>query len=195
MSKHLKTNVVRIIAGRWRGRKITFPDLPSLRPSPDRVRETLFNWLQMHIVDARCLDCFAGSGVLGFEALSRGAKQVVFVDNDPLVLKALEFTKGHFHAENAVVRQGVMPMDLKRFQEKYDLIFLDPPFAKDLIPASIDALFRSQCLSEGGLVYIETELTPEKLILPETWEIIHQSHAGKVYYYLCQANKSTRECE
>ena len=122
-------NKIRIIGGSWRGRRVSFPDTPGLRPTPDRVRETLFNWLQPSIVESRCLDLFAGSGALGLEALSRGAREVVFVEKDPLTARALqaELTRLGGHPRARVMELGAARF-LRVPGEPFDVVFLDPPF-------------------------------------------------------------------
>src|ERR1700722_16956077 len=151
-------NSVRIIAGAWRGRRIHFPDVPALRPTPDRVRETLFNWLQHSITDSRCLDLFAGSGALGLEALSRGAKEAVFVEQFPAAARALQ---------EQLVRLGgtakarILEMGAARFLRTpgapFDIAFLDPPFGKDALAEYIPLLDGGDWLKVGGLVYLENE--------------------------------------
>ena len=127
-------NSVRIIGGGWRGRRITFPDVPGLRPTPDRVRETLFNWLQHDIAGARCLDLFAGSGALGLEALSRGAKELVFVEQSVAASRALQEQLARLGAER---RSQVVEMGAARYLRgaapAFDIVFLDPPFGRDAL--------------------------------------------------------------
>jgi 16S rRNA (guanine966-N2)-methyltransferase len=142
---------LRIIAGDWRGRRLTFPDGTSVRPTPDRVRETLFNWLQPHLHQARCLDLFAGSGILGFEALSRGARESWFVENDRRLSAALGAHAALLDARAQIVTENAMRF-LERPQTSFDIVFLDPPYALLLEPilARLPPLLR-----DGALVYVE----------------------------------------
>src|SRR3989338_6201010 len=132
MTTHRKPNRLRIIAGTWRGRKLTFPDTPELRPSPDRVRETLFNWLAPVIEGARCLDLFAGSGALGFEALSRGAHCVTFVDTSSEVISHLHTTLQQLSTTAEILKlNATKPFTCKN--KPFDIVFLDPPFHQNLL--------------------------------------------------------------
>lgn len=178
-------NEFRIIGGRWRRRRLTFPPLPGIRPSPDRVRETLFNWLRDRIEGARCLDLFAGSGALGLEALSRGAAQVVFVDQAPEVAEALRRHLAQLQATGAeLVREDALRW-LRNRPPPFDLVFLDPPFDSDLLPLACQALEDNACLKDGAYIYIEY---PEDRApaLPGSWRIHRQSRAGRVGYALAE---------
>ena len=124
---------VRIIAGQWRGRKLDVLDSPGLRPTPDRLRETLFNWLQQEIGAARCLDLFAGSGALGFEALSRGASEVVMVESNPALVERLNDSAESLNSEHHVIQRADAMSWLKQAKRGFDIIFLDPPFGQNLI--------------------------------------------------------------
>ena len=147
-------NFVRIIGGGWRGRRVSFPDSPGLRPTPDRVRETLFNWLQHSIVDTRCLDLFAGSGALGLEALSRGAREVVFVEQAQAAARALQ---GELQRLGGAARARVMELGAARFLRSapatvggpFDVVFLDPPFGRDAL-AEYVPLLDARRLAEAG---------------------------------------------
>lgn len=178
-------NQLRIIGGDWRGRKLDFPDAPGLRPTPDRVRETLFNWLAPIIRGAHCLDLFAGSGALGFEALSRGAAELVLVDSQPEAIAALERNIVLLQAEP---RTQLQPRDalssLTQLDTKFDLIFLDPPYHQGLLQPCIDKLYQQEILMSSGYLYFEVsrdEALPE---LPAAWVIHRQKKAGQVSYYL-----------
>jgi 16S rRNA (guanine966-N2)-methyltransferase len=127
-------NTLRIVGGRWRGRKLAFPPLESIRPTPDRVRETVFNWLQFDIDGARCLDLFAGSGALGFESLSRGAAHTVFVEREAKIGRYLRDTLAHLQAANAEVVVTDAVHWLQRAGSPFDVVFLDPPFASGILP-------------------------------------------------------------
>lgn len=183
-------NRLRIIGGQWRGRKLDFPNAEGLRPTPDRVRETLFNWLQGHLVDARCLDLFAGSGALGFEALSRGAARAVLVENNSSVSQQLEKNLRSLQCDAGVVSTLSANQFLQRGPggAHYDLIFLDPPFDKGLIENSIALLDEHHWLSTGAHVYVEMESTLPVPELPENWQLIREQIAGHVRYGLIQIN-------
>ena len=181
-------NQLRIIAGQWRGRKLTFPDIKALRPTPDRVRETLFNWLAPNIQGARCLDLFAGSGALGFEALSRGAAGVVLIENNPLAYNQLIANKQLLKCQNAEILKIDAKMYLEQAKHPFDIIFLDPPFHQNLIPIFCNLLENSQPLKQHSLIYIESEIPLKSLKLPNHWEIIKQSQAGQVSYGLAMVN-------
>jgi 16S rRNA (guanine966-N2)-methyltransferase len=180
---------VRIIAGIWRGRRIHFPDMPALRPTPDRIRETVFNWLQHSIADARCLDLFAGSGALGLEALSRGAKEVVFVEQFPAAARALQEQLVRF---GGAAKGRIMEMGAARFlrtsPEPFDIAFLDPPFGKDALTEYIPMLEEGHWMKPGGLVYLENERSAGEPKLPESWDLLKSKSAGEVGYHLARVN-------
>ncbi len=179
-------NRLRIIGGRWRGRKLAFPDVAGLRPTPDRVRETLFNWLQADIVGARCLDLFAGSGALGLEALSRGASRVVLVDESTAATRQLEDNLQILHADDArVVRMAVQTfLERGPGDTRYDVVFLDPPFAQNLIPPSLQLLDDKGWLAPGAHIYLETENQLHELPLPADWQLLKEKTSGQVTYRL-----------
>ncbi len=176
---------VRIIGGAWRGRRLPVADVQGLRPTADRIRETLFNWLAADISGARCLDLFAGSGALGFEALSRGAAHCTFVDNNREVLRrivaALETfdtrQRADWHAQPAAEYLA----DCRR---SYDIIFLDPPFAQNLLPATCRLLQDGSNLTGNSLIYVESDRAPSTQQLPQTWQTRRQKRAGSVHYAL-----------
>ncbi|HEY1773272.1 MAG TPA: 16S rRNA (guanine(966)-N(2))-methyltransferase RsmD [Gammaproteobacteria bacterium] len=172
----------RIIAGQWRSRKLQFPSLPGIRPSPDRVRETLFNWLRDRIEGSTCLDLFAGSGALGVEALSRGAAEVVFVDRER---QAVDAIRGHLELLKAEGGEAIVTEALTWLSgppRPFELVFLDPPFDADLIPEVCERLVRGW-LKPGAWVYVEhaAERVPA---LPDGWQVMKESHAGRVGYRL-----------
>jgi 16S rRNA (guanine966-N2)-methyltransferase len=176
----------RIIAGQWRRRKLHFPPLPGIRPSPDRVRETLFNWLQDRIEGSSCLDLFAGSGALGLEALSRGAAQVVFVDQER---KAVEAIRGHLallKAEGGEAQVTEALAWLAGPPRPFELVFLDPPFDSDLVPEVCMRLSRGW-LKPGAWVYLE-HAADKVPVLPDSWQTLRESHAGRVGYRLVAAS-------
>lgn len=185
-NKSPSSGQVRIIGGRWRGRKLRFSSVPGLRPTPDRVRETLFNWLTPEIVGARCLDAFAGSGALGFEALSRGAHSVVMMDHSAQVIKDLRHNAEILNATDqvqfyrATIPAAVMPAEISCF----DIVFLDPPFYQNYLPICYQWLWANHYLAADALIYIEAESSLQPLPLPEKGAIIRQKKAGQVGYYL-----------
>jgi len=180
-------NQLRIIGGDWRGRKLDFPDVPGLRPTPDRVRETLFNWLTPVIRGARCLDLFAGSGALGLESLSRGAAELVLVDSQAEVIAALEKNCELLQAHDRAQLQQRNAMEYLQqlaVDSHFDIIFLDPPYHQGLLQPCIDKLYAQKSLRPSGYLYFESsrdEALPE---LPATWVIHRQKMAGQVGYYL-----------
>lgn len=175
---------IRIIGGQWRGRKIKVPDLIDLRPTPDRVRETLFNWLQPLIVGAHCLDLFAGSGALGFEALSRGASHVVMVDRDPQIIDLLRQQLSAFKATNAEIYQAEVPKQLRKPSKPFDLVFLDPPFKEDLLLPCCVFLEKMGFLADKAYVYLEAKEIISADMLPLNWEVLKSKKAGLVAYHL-----------
>lgn len=177
---------LRIIGGQWRGRKLCFPDEEGLRPSPDRIRETLFNWLQPVIAGARCLDLFAGSGALGFEALSRGAAEVVFVDRNRRVVEQLKANVALLKAEGAQVLQADGLQYLKGPARPFDVIFLDPPFRQALLAPCIEGL-QGGWLDARSLIYIETERELAEPPLPAGWALHRSKQAGQIAYHLAAA--------
>jgi 16S rRNA (guanine966-N2)-methyltransferase len=186
-------NSVRIIAGAWRGRRVNFPDLPGLRPTPDRVRETLFNWVQHVIADSRCLDLFAGSGALGIEALSRGAGAVVFVEKEQMASRGLqaELTRLGGAGKARVVEMGAtrfLGTPPATFGGAFDLIFMDPPFGHDALADYIPILDAGEWVKPGGLVYLENEKAAGVPRLPSHWELLKSKSAGEVGYHLARVN-------
>lgn len=181
-------NQVRIIAGKWRSRKISFLDQESLRPSPARVRETLFNWLQSDINGAVCLDLFAGSGALAIEAASRGAKHVTCVEFNFETAASIKKNIELFNANEIILLQQNALVFLKnnKANNKYDVVFLDPPFKENLLEASIALLESNSWLATRSLIYIESDQALESYSLPKNWVLIKQKKAGHVYYGLCQ---------
>ncbi len=180
-----KRNQLRIIGGDWRGRKLDFPDTQGLRPTPDRVRETLFNWLMPVIHGACCLDLFAGSGALGLEALSRGAAEVVLVDSQPQVISALQKNLDLLQTgQRAQLQQRDALAYLTQLDKKFDLIFLDPPYHQGLLQPCIDKLHAQGTLKPSGYLYFEASRDEDLPTLPEAWIIYRQKSAGQVGYYL-----------
>jgi 16S rRNA (guanine966-N2)-methyltransferase len=178
---------VRIIAGEWRGRRIAIPDGTAVRPTPDRVRETVFNWLRDSLDGARCLDLYAGTGVLGFEALSRGAAQAVFVEQDAALVAALQAIAQQFAAKPHIVRRDALAFLREPPTAKFDIVFLDPPYAQPVEPL-LELLPR--WLVARALIYVER---PRGQGLPSVagaqW--LKQSHAGAVDYGLLRFDEAT----
>lgn len=180
-----KSNQVRIIAGQWRGRKLTFPDEQGLRPTADRIRETLFNWLAPLLPGAHCLDLFAGSGALGFEAASRGAGRVVMVEKNPKAVQMLLENKQQFAASAVEIRHDDAQHYLSVVNASFDIIFLDPPFADtELRETVVTMLAQSGCIKAGGHVYLETPKQDPGSSLPEGWTPVKRKTAGEVAYQL-----------
>jgi 16S rRNA (guanine966-N2)-methyltransferase len=180
-------NSVRIVGGVWRGRRVEFPDLPLLRPTPDRVRETLFNWLQFKVVGARCLDLYAGSGALGLEALSRGAAEVVFVETATAAAHTLRAQLKRLGGE---ARGSVQSLGAARYLrtpgEPFDIVFLDPPFGQNALPECLEQLDSGKWLKVGALVYLENERALGMPTLPAGWQVLKSKSAGEVGYHLVQ---------
>ena len=174
---------IRIIGGKHRGRRIVIPDREGLRPSPDRVRETLFNWLQWEIAGAHVLDAFAGSGALGLEALSRGAASVLFADNDTDGVARLRALLAEWHEAHARVQAGDVFL-LSPSAARYDLIFLDPPFAAGLHAQAVAHFVNDRWLKEQGKVYLEMPFPHEDLHVPPGWVWHRQGRAGRVFFGL-----------
>lgn len=185
-----RAHSVRIIAGRWRGRRIRFAQDPLIRPTPDRVRETLFNWLQDHVSGARCLDLFAGSGALGLEALSRGASSCTFVDSSAAAAAAIRSSLDVLGGKGVVVQaQALAWLEASRPEgltgtAVFDLVFLDPPFGRGLLPAIFRALVSGAWLQPGARIYVECERAAGVPELPSGWTLLRSKFAGEVGYHL-----------
>ena len=172
---------VRIIAGEYRGRRIEVADSPGLRPTPDRVRETLFNWLGQRLDGLACLDLFAGSGALGFEAASRGAARVVMVESDRRVFGALERAREALGARQVELVQGDALAWLAAGEDRFDVVFLDPPFRQNALASALERL--PDRMAAGGRAYVEA---PEPLDLPAPWHELRRARAGQVSYQLLE---------
>jgi 16S rRNA (guanine966-N2)-methyltransferase len=170
---------IRINAGVWRSRVLKFPDVTGLRPTPDRVRQTLFNWLGQNLHGLKCLDLFAGTGVMGFEALSRGASHVVLVENSDLAYKSLLSNRDLLGASDAHILKVDAMSYLAQSQDVFDVIFLDPPYGKGYVEASLPLL--KARLSEQGLVYLEAEFA---FTGNDQWQVMKSGKAGQVFYHL-----------
>jgi len=182
----VKEGQLRIIGGEWRGRKLTFKAVEGLRPTPDRVRETLFNWLGMVVPGASCIDLFAGSGALGLEALSRGAAEVIFVENSSVAVAQLKENLKKLNSSNGQAESMQAQQFLSQLTKPVDIAFLDPPFRQELLAPCIKLLSKPNMLVEGGWVYIETGLDEVLPAVPEHWQLHRQKTAGQVCYRLFQ---------
>ena len=175
---------LRIVAGKWRSRLLPIADEPGLRPTSERIRETLFNWLASTIEGSRCLDLFAGSGALGLEALSRGAGEVVFVENSARATAVLKESVNMLEASGARIHQADAIKYLKSEPEPFDIVFLDPPFAADLLEDLCRLLSEGNWLAEGGRVYLEQDRERPLPELPDGWTPLNDKTAGQVRYAL-----------
>ena len=175
---------LRIIAGSWRGRKLSFPDREELRPTTDRVRETIFNWLQMDLPGSRCLDLFAGSGALGFEAASRGAARVVMVEKDNETVKMLVSNIDLLSAAQVQVAGNDVIDFLKNCDFMFDVVFLDPPYRLDVIAQCCQLLEGKQCLSDHAKIVIECDASKDLTGLPDNWQCQKSKTAGQAGYHL-----------
>ncbi len=182
----IHSNQLRIIGGRWRGRRLRFPSVDGLRPTGDRIRETLFNWLAPEIVGARCLDLFAGSGALGLEALSRGAADVLLVERDRAATACLRDNLALLGADTGarVIQEDALNW-LRRGNPEaaFELVFVDPPFAGDLWQAVVDALESGNWLADSASIYVESGLD-DSYQVPLNWVLHRDKRAGQVSYRL-----------
>jgi 16S rRNA (guanine966-N2)-methyltransferase len=183
-------NTLRIIGGQWRGRKLEFPAVDSIRPTPDRVRETVFNWLQHDIIGAACLDLFAGSGALGFEALSRGAARVTFVERDAKIGRYLRDTLLQLQTATADVAVSDALQWLKGPSAVFDIVFLDPPFAAGVLPETCRRLEIGGWLAQKASIYMEGAADDGAPVLPANWTLVKSKTAGQVGYHLARRNNS-----
>ncbi|HMN44284.1 MAG TPA: 16S rRNA (guanine(966)-N(2))-methyltransferase RsmD [Povalibacter sp.] len=184
-------NRLRIIGGRWRSVPITFPAIEAVRPSPDRVRETLFNWLQPVIVGSRCLDLFAGSGALGLEALSRGASSVDFVDSEPAIGRHIAATLEKLCATGGTAHVSDALRFLDRSPQPFDIVFLDPPYASDLLAAVCNKL-AAGWLAPDAYIYLECPADRGLPALPANWSVHRTKQAGQVGYHLLRAHSAEK---
>ena len=184
-SNSKKQNTVRINAGEWRSRLLKFPDAEGLRPTPERVRQTVFNWLGQDLTGLHCLDLFAGTGVMGFEALSRNAKTAVLVENTSAVYKAILENKTTLKADAAQVFNADALSFLGQNRQLFDVIFLDPPYNQGWLQKVLPLL--PAHLNPDGFVYAEAEYA----IQPDSvWQVVKQSKAGNVFYHLLKLREN-----
>jgi len=180
-----RSNQVRIIAGQWRGRKLMFPDIEGLRPSPDRIRETLFNWLAPWLSGASCLDLFAGSGALGFEAASRGAARVVMVERSAKVVASLRDNRERLAASAIEIIAQDAVSYLSGVPELFDIVFLDPPFGDPAaLQASVRRLTEAGWLGAGARIYLEMPVRTPLSGVPDGWALLKDKRAGGVVFQL-----------
>lgn len=181
-----KQGSYRIIAGEWRSRRLAFPDVEGLRPSTDRLRETLFNWLSSYLDGAQVLDMFAGSGSLGFEALSRGAKHCVFLELNKNAANALVENTDLLGASAQTIQIDAIRW-ASESNEMFDVVFLDPPFRKNLVVSALESLISSGALAPNAFVYIEQEKEMPAPRTPSGWHLLREKEAGQVCYRLYEA--------
>ncbi len=179
------TGSIRIIAGKHRGRKLPVLMAEGLRPTTDRVKETVFNWLMPYLADSNCLDCFAGAGSLGFEACSRGAARVTMIELNKAAAKQLKANVQTLKADTIDVIQGDALNYLGNVSKSFDLVFVDPPFRQGLTEKAI-ALLNKGWLAPNAMVYVETEAENNLADLPPSWQLLKEKVAGQVAYRLFQ---------
>ncbi|NQY26903.1 MAG: 16S rRNA (guanine(966)-N(2))-methyltransferase RsmD [Piscirickettsiaceae bacterium] len=178
----------RIVAGKWRGRKLAIADVEGLRPTPDRVRETVFNWLQSYIGNAVCLDLFAGSGALGFEAISRGAEHVTMVELNTRAVKQLQDNCQILSADNCQIEQQTAQQFIAKTTLQYDLVFIDPPYQADLWTEIAQQLVDNKVLNDNAKIYLECSSKGELPLLPDSWSLLKDKTSGEVRYCLFENN-------
>ncbi|ATA19724.1 16S rRNA m(2)G-966 methyltransferase [Gibbsiella quercinecans] len=187
---------IRIIGGQWRGRKLPVPNSPGLRPTTDRVRETLFNWLAPVIQGARCLDCFAGSGALGLEALSRYAGSATLLEFERPVAQQLEKNLALLQGHGQVINTNTLNW-LAGDGEPFDVVFLDPPFRKGLLADTVQLLEQQGWLADEAWVYVEAEAESAAADVPVNWALHREKVAGQVAYrlYIRSAKGATEHAD
>ena len=178
---------VRITSGEWKNRNLEVPDIDGLRPTSERVRETLFNWLMPSIHKAGCLDLFAGSGSLGFEALSRGARHCTFVEKSKLAFRQIKTTRTILNAMNSEAHNcDAIDFLSSVHNHNFNLVFLDPPFSDDYLISSIESIHEYQLVSRGGYIYIEFNKNNDLFDLPDNWSVIRKKIYGNVCFILIE---------
>jgi 16S rRNA (guanine966-N2)-methyltransferase len=193
MSKSGKSNSVRIIGGDWRGRRLTVADVPGLRPSGDRCRETLFNWLQPWILTAECADLFAGTGALGFEAASRGAASVLMIEKHPRAQEVLRQSIEQLQAIQVNLQSGGAMSMLEEIKpDSLDIVFVDPPFDSNLAGVVLERLDNIGCVRSGGFVYVESSAT-SVIVPPEGWRTWRDQQLGEVRMQLFRRDNRNDE--
>lgn len=179
------TPQLRVIGGQWRGRKLQFPERPGLRPTGDRIRETLFNWLGPHLHNAKCLDLFAGSGALGIEALSRGAAHCDFVDADREAITSVDHHLNTLNAtECSTVSCDIAAHYLRQTHDTWDIVFVDPPFDARLGESTLTLLANTDRLAEASRVYFETSRSQPEPVPEGLYDVLREKTTGDVCYRL-----------
>ncbi|WP_338035985.1 16S rRNA (guanine(966)-N(2))-methyltransferase RsmD [Halorhodospira abdelmalekii] len=179
---------IRIVGGRWRGRRLPVPAAAGLRPSTDRTRETLFNWLAPVLPQAHCLDLFAGTGILGLEALSRGAHRTLFIERDARIAGALQRWIAQLEAPAAVQIADALRFLSGRAERRFDIVFLDPPYRSGLLAPTLEALCQGHWLAPGATIYLEHGDSEEEEVRPPTQtELLRQAHIGQSRLALLRA--------
>ncbi len=187
MAKKTRPGRLRIVAGKWRSRLLDIADVDGLRPTAERIRETLFNWLAPTIAGSRCLDLCAGTGALGFEALSRDAEHVVFVEKSPIAARALRDNARLLDAEGAEIHQDDALEFLANGRHRpFDIIFLDPPFAAEMLGELCRLLDERSMVRPGSLVYLEEDRATPAVEMPSGWDLVRSKTAGNVRYSLAK---------
>ena len=184
-----KKNSVRIIAGKWRNRTLVFADdVESLRPTSGRVRETVFNWLQPKITGARCLDLFAGSGAMAFEACSRGAVSLTVLDRSSRVTEMIKKNCRALDCQSmeVILTDSMCWLELPNQSDQFDIVFLDPPYSLNLLPDCCRLLETADLLAPGAIIYLESDSSLENIALPDSWYLLKKSKAGHVYFGVCE---------
>ena len=183
--KPMTDGFIRLISGQWKGKKLPVKDKQGLRPTTDRTKETLFNWLMHDIRDANCLDCFSGSGSLGFEALSRYAKYCTFLELDKQIANQLQTNLNTLKIDNAqIIQTDSLQYLMQAATIKYDVVFIDPPFNQGLAQPCIDQLASQDHLADQCLIYVEVENTLNTIEFPENWSLLKEKTSGQVRYQL-----------
>ncbi|KPH56964.1 16S rRNA methyltransferase [Pseudoalteromonas porphyrae] len=188
INNKVNDGVIRIISGQFRGRKLPVKDVQGLRPTTDRIKETVFNWLMQDIHGANVLDCFAGSGGLGFEALSRFANSAVFLERDKLASAQLKANTETLKLTNAQINctDSLVYLSQNTLQQQFDLVFVDPPFRQNLAKKCCDLLSENEWLSKNALIYVEVENELSPLQTPSNWLLLKEKVAGQVLCRLYQ---------
>ena len=187
-----QTGSFRVIGGTWRSRRLTFPVIEGLRPTTGRVKETVFNWLVAYLPDAKVLDLFAGSGALGIEALSRGVKSVTFIEKDKQAAIAIfenyKLLSNTENIEKYVVNIDALAwlssFDKVPLNEKFDVVFVDPPFRKGIVNDCLGLLEQNNVVRKGSIVYLEREKEANDIVIPTSWHLLKEKEAGQVSYQL-----------
>jgi len=186
-NKKAQTGSIRLIAGKHRGRKLPVLMAEGLRPTTDRVKETVFNWLMPYMHNSRCLDCFAGAGSLGFEALSRGAEYVTLIELNKAAVQQLTANKKVLKANNVKIQHGdTLAFLTNKPNQTFDVVFIDPPFRQNLVSKTAQLLTQGW-LSKQALIYVEMEKEGQQ-VLPDSWRLLKEKIAGQVVYRLYQLN-------